>query len=353
MGPEDSLENLLQTNNHLSILRYIRAHKLREPHLVVRHGTLLLNISPSGEFSRRKLVSSSLGDAEKLSALEQLCMSSLDVGNLPLAESCLDALLLAGGNANGATTTGATPLITKESTRYRKLLALCLESTSDYDGALKIYDALLKENPANSHAARRKYCILAARANDIAASSSSISQWEESSSGAQLQAYSALNDYLQHHPGEVTAWNEMAEFCLSRSDYKGAAYCYEEVILACPLDSDVHTKLGEVYATIGGIDNLKLARKHLAQALNLNGGNLRGVWSLVAVAESYLEEVEKLAGGKGGSRGISKELEEESVAVAKELILHCGEKLMGFYKGSGRRLEKVVEQVLKDCSEAL
>ncbi|KAL7550600.1 hypothetical protein ACHAWF_013821 [Thalassiosira exigua] len=218
-GPEDDLPTLIARQDHLNVLRYIRAHKLREPRTVVTHGRLLLGISGGGG-SRR-----GLGDAERLAALEQLCVASLDVGDVPLAESCLDAL--------GAGTPGSP--VTKESTRYRKLLGMCLEASGDYNGAAAVYDALLKDNPSNGHAAKRKYCVLAAQP------------------GRGADAAKALNDYLSSHPGDVTALNQMAEACLSASDFQGAAYCYEEVVLGCPLDSDVHAKLGEAYCTAGGL----------------------------------------------------------------------------------------------------
>lgn len=258
-----------------------------------------------------------LGDAERLAALEQLCIASLDIGNLPLAESCLDAMQ-AGTSSS---------YVTKESARYRKLLGMCLEASGDYDGASDVYNGLLMDNPSNGYAAKRKYCILA------------------SQPGKDMEAMKALNDYLSTHPGDVAAWNQMAEACLSVSDFQGAAYCYEEVILGCPLDSNIHCKLGEAYCTVGGLSNAKLARKHMAQAVQLDSNNLRAWYGLIAAAEGFLEEVDKIS-GKG-----KKEAEEEGVEVAKELIKFGGEKLMHVYKGS--KMRSIVEGLLKESSESL
>ena len=206
---------------------------------------------------------------------------------------------------------------------------MCLEASGDYSGATQIYDALLKENPCNSYASKRKYCLLA------------------SQPGKEGEAISALNEYLSSHSGDIAAWNQMAELCLAVSDFPGAAYCYEEVILGCPLDSQLHAKLGEVYATIGGLENSKLARKHLAQAIQLDGNNLRAYFGLISAAEGYLDEVERAGKGK-------REVEEEGVLVAKELILYGGEKLMGFYRGCGcKKMESVMEKFLKESSESL
>ena len=131
---------------------------------------------------------------------------------------------------------------------------------------------------------------------------------------------------------------------MSVSDFKGAAYCYEELVLGCPLDSNIHTKLGEAYCTAGGVENAKLARKHLAQAVQLDQNNLRAWYGLVAAAEEYLEEVENLSKNK-------REAEDEGVEVAKELIKFGGEKLTGVYQGT--KLASVVRSLLTETSHSL
>ena len=138
----------------------------------------------------------------------------------------------------------------------------------------------------------------------------------------------------------------MAESCLAASDFCGAAYCYEEVVLGCPLDANAHAKLGEAYCTAGGLDHAKLARKHLAQAVRLDPDNLRAWYGLISAAECYLEEVERIS-----TKG-KKEAEEEGVEVAKELIKFGGEKLMQVYRGN-KDMTKLVERLLKESAESL
>lgn len=347
IGPEDDLSTLIDRHDHLNILRYIRAHKLRESQLVVAHGSKLFGIvydendNVDDDDNENAVVvnitgggAKSLGHAERLAALEQLCVASLDVGNIRLAEGCLAAITAAG--AGGANSNSA-PLVTKSSTRYRKLVGLYLEATGDYENASSLYRQLLAENPSNSHAAKRQYCILAAQPNK------------------QVEAMACLNEYLMNHPGDAAAWYQMYQVRLSVCDYEGAAYCLEEVILACPLDSNVHTLCGEAYATAGGLASTKLARKHLALAIQLNANNLRAWYALLSASESYLEEVQKLTtstsggGGKNGKR-VAEE-EEESIEVAKELIKLAGEKLMQVYKG--KKMMGIVERILKESSESL
>ena len=316
IGPEQDLPTLISQNDHLNVLRYIRAHKIRQPTTVVTHGKLLLGITKTNDKVVRP--NNNIGDAERLAALEQLCIASLDIGNIPLAEYCLDAMQVSSSSSD--TSSG---VITKESTRFRKLLGLCLEASGDYIGASDIYDKLLQDNPSNSHAAKRKYCILAAQ------------------SGKEDEAMKVLNEYLSQHPGDVAAWNTMAEVCLSVSDFTGAAYCYEEVILGQPLDSNIHCKLGEVYCTAGGLSNTKLARKHLAQAVQLDPNNLRAILGMISAAEGYLEEVDKIS-NKNSSK---KDAEQEGVAVANELIKFAGEKLVQVYTGD-KMMMKIVEKIL-------
>jgi len=307
MGPEEELPTLIAQKDHLNVLRYVRAHELREPNLVVTHGKILLE-------------SKSLGDAERLASLEQICIAACDIGDLDLAESCLDTIV------NPSSKNKSSLVVTKESSRYRKLLALCLEAAGNYESAGAVYDILLQDNPSNAYAAKRKYCILAAQR------------------GKEADAMKALDEYLSKHPGDLAAWNEMAEVCLSVSDFKGAAYCYEELVLGCPLDSNIHTKLGEAYCTAGGVENDKLARKHLAQAVQLDPNNLRAWFGLVAAAEGYLEEIERMSKNK-------REAEDQGVEVAKELIKFGGEKLVGIYKGT--KMARIINAVLKESSESL
>jgi len=307
MGPEEDLPTLICRKDHLNILRYVRAHQLRDPNLVVTSGKILLE-------------SKSLGDAERLASLEQICIAACDIGDLDLAESCLDSIV------NPSESNNKSLVVTKESARYRKLLGLCLEAAGNYESAAKVYDILLQDNPSNAYAAKRKYCILAAQP------------------GKETDAMKALDEYLSKHPGDLAAWNQMAEVCMSVSDFKGAAYCYEELVLGCPLDSNIHTKLGEAYCTAGGVENAKLARKHLAQAVQLDQNNLRAWYGLVAAAEGYLEEVEKLSKNK-------REAEDEGVEVAKELIKFGGEKLAGVYQGT--KLAAVVRSLLEETSQSL
>ena len=310
MGPEYDLPTLVKRNDHLQVLRYIRVHELREPKLVIEHGKALLG---------DKLSKSLDDDAPRLAALEQICLAALDMSNHELAELCLSQLKESGGSSKKAA------VINPESARFRRLLARCLEASGDYTGATKIYDALLRENPANLLALQRKYCIARAMNGNKSDKSSVIT---------------ALNDYLGQNMSDTSGWYEMSQLRLSMADYKGAAYALEQVVLGCPLESNIHMKLGEVYATIGGLENLSCARKHMSQALELNPNNVRAQFGLVSIANQYLEE---------SAAGSKKDVDEHEILVAKELLKYGSSKVLESYKGG--KLYSVVQKVMKDYTD--
>lgn len=285
MNTDADLPTLVQRKDHINVLRYIRIHQLREPNLVLSHGKALLG----EDFSR------SLSDGlARLAALEQICLAALDVQDHDNAQTCLARLKESG--------------ISTDAVRFRRLLARCLESAGDYNGAEIIYDDLLKENPANLVARKRKYCIL------------------RSQVGRESEAMEALNACLDQDYGDTAAWYELAGYRRELGDYKGAAYALEEVILGgAASDSKIHCELAECYATIGGLENLMLSRKHMAQALELDPDNRRAMFGLAVAANAYLEEA---------SAGAKKDWDDHEVAVAEELVKYGAEQVLKKYKGS-------------------
>lgn len=297
MGPGDDLPSLLRKKDHLGALRYVRAHELREPALVIEQGRALLGPSLS-----RRLVDTSA----RAAALEQICLAALDLHNHELAEQCLSEIKVH---------------VPGTSTRFRRLLGRCLEGAGDYEGAMIVYEDLLKENPSNLSALQRKYCVLRAQQKPPPV------------------VIDALNEYLGQQLSDVSGWHEMAQLRLSLADFKGAAYALEQVVLGSPLDSEIHRELAEVYATIGGLDNVSLARKHMAQALELDPGNIRAQFGLVSIANQYLDE---------SNEGSKKAVDEHERLVAKELVKFGSDKVLNSYKGT--KMLAVVKRVMADCT---
>jgi len=249
--------------------------------------------------------------------------------------------------------------------RYRNLLALCLERQENYTDALAIYNNLLADNPSNVHALRRKYTILRARQyipygeeGEIDDASAAANGGKETALTALIRVREAalttangmeikeaLNDYLERNGSDASAWVEMTKICAEVGDYSGAAYSGEEIVLSAPLNAEAHCALGDWYATVGGRENWKAARKHFAQSLELDpDNNLRALFGLVSVAESFLDDVEAAGGGRKKKK--REVVNEEDVEMAKDLLKYGTDKLSAVYKGTP--MGGLVEKVLGD-----
>jgi ER membrane protein complex subunit 2 len=296
--PDADLPTLVKRQDHLQILRYIRAYHLREPEMVLKHGKALLGDTWS---SKKKIKD----EAARLAALEQVILAALDLQQQDTAKQCLDCLKDAIGDDS--------------SVRYRVLLGRCCEAAGDLEGANKVYDEILESHPSNAVVRRRKYCM----------------------EDDPVIRVSLLNEYLQYNLSDSAGWFELSRLKLTLGDAEGAAFALEEVVLGCPLEVSAHIHLAEAYATIGGIEHLALARKHMAQALELDPSNKRALWGLVMVSHAYLVQNSKAS------------VDDHSKEVAKELISYGADKLWKHvYKGETKML-KGVRTLLKQYTQDL
>ena len=294
-APDEDLLTLLKRKDHLNVLRFVRAHRLREPEIVVDHGKALLG----SDFDRK------LSDeSARLGALEQVTLALLDLKQHDNAKKCLSLLKSA---------------ISPESIRFKVLMGRCLEAEGDVVGAHKVYDEILVSNPSNLIVLKRKYCL----AEDP------------------VQRMEALNFYLQQNMADSAGWFEMAKLRMDMGDFEGASFALEEVILGCPIDAPIHIKLAEVYATIGGRENLALARKHMSQALQLDPNNRRAMFGLVVVSNAFL-----ITAANATKKVV---VDEHSVEVAKELLKFGCSKLIKQYKGANMfgTVQAAVDKYLK------
>ncbi|CAM9464663.1 unnamed protein product [Choristocarpus tenellus] len=244
------------------LLRFLRKEKIRRPDLAVKYGTSLM------QYTRK------LGD-ELWAVHEQVLTSALDVPNLELADKCLAALQKKFPSSQ----------------RVRRLEGMRLEAGGSYEAAEGIYTSLLEENPSNSLAIKRKVAVLIAQ-------------------GKTTVAVKALNGYLSDFGADAEGWLQLAKLHINASNYDAAAFCYEELVLISPSDPLVHCRLGEVYFTLGGGENLMRARKHLAQSVDLKkAGNARALHGLcqACVALVSCKSVAKLL-GQGREREVNSAL---------------------------------------------
>ena len=141
------------------------------------------------------------------------------------------------------------------SCRVKRLQGMEYEQRGDYTEASKIYKDILEENPANGLAIKRQIAILKAQ-------------------GQFGDAIRSLNGYLTNFPNDASSWQELANMYLAVNAVKQAAFCYEELILLNPLNFWLHSRLAEMYMTLGGYDRLRDARKHFAKSIDFQQYNI-------------------------------------------------------------------------------
>jgi tetratricopeptide (TPR) repeat protein len=352
----EDLDTLVKQKNHMAILRHIRSHQLREPHLVIEHGKALLpfldadgstcyygstgtsitSMARNSILAIFSFMGVSLTEMDRLAVLEQMFMAALDTDQQALADQCLAHVK---GILRSAT--GFNP---DTSVRVRRLVALQKESQSDYDGAIQIYNALLEANPSNSQAIQRKYAVLKAQV------------------GKEVEAMEAINTYLSYHQGDVAAWYELSNLCMNVANYQGATYCYEELVLMQPQEASLHCKLGELYVTSARgsstLATLILARKHIALSLDLSDGaasqhNLRALYALVDTVYTYLHETNQSTAMTKKKKGTHQPqlTDERDIEVAKALLKFGVDGILKCYRDTS--MFPIVKHVMDDYSQIL
>eukprot|EP01089_Gocevia_fonbrunei_P017925 TRINITY_DN5968_c0_g1_i2.p1 TRINITY_DN5968_c0_g1~~TRINITY_DN5968_c0_g1_i2.p1 ORF type:complete len:186 (+),score=47.05 TRINITY_DN5968_c0_g1_i2:346-903(+) len=139
------------------------------------------------------------------------------------------------------------------------------EFQGDFSGAEDIYNKLLQEDPSDALTMKRRICIWKAQKK------------------TRHRAVEELNDYLKIFMADVPAWQELGDLYLDEQQYKFAAYCYEELILAEPLNYHFHLKYAEILFTLG---DFKTAKKYYAHTLELNPGNVRALYGFCLTCKS-------------------------------------------------------------------
>ena len=65
--------------------------------------------------------------------------------------------------------------------------------------------------------------------------------------------------------------------------YKRAAFCVEELLLVDPHNHLYPQHYAELLYTMGGVENLDMARKYFAQSLKINPNNMRALYGFYLV----------------------------------------------------------------------
>lgn len=282
---EYNLEELIARKDHVSVLRYIRIHQLRKPELVLSTGKLLFGDDLSGK---------KLPQLTRLAALEQICLAALDLGLSKVSDTCLSELNKAG--------------VAKTSNRFRMLVARCMEFDEDYDGAIEIYNDCLKENPSNTLALKRKYCVTRAQPNKL------------------VESAELLNEFLKTNRDDIASWKELSEIYRELGNFKAASYCLEQVLMATNSD-EIHVELAECLASSGAH---QAGRQHMAAALELNPQNIRALFGLISLSKYSL----------GSTDDFESEVAKKLIHFSAETILQAYDKSSPMYASVSKLMKE-------------
>ncbi|CAG9854674.1 unnamed protein product [Phyllotreta striolata] len=199
---------------------------------------------------------------EKHVILEQVCIAALDTFNLNIAESCIKELYVEFPN----------------SCRVQILESMLNEANDNHSNALIILNNVIKQDPTNSSARKRKIAICKAFVKNS-------------------DAIKELTDYLKVYMADIEAWQELSELYISEFDYGKAAFCVEELILHNPHNHLLHQRYADIKYSQGGLENIEIARTYYYQSLKLNPRNMRALYGIYLTTSAMLN-TQKLVSGK-------------------------------------------------------
>lgn len=160
-----------------------------------------------------------------------------------------------------------------------------MEALERYDDALDVLESIIKRDETNAGPRKRKVAILKAKGQI----GDAIKEMCDYLKKFVLQFYSnwlpclSINIFYRFM-SDQEAWHELCNLYLMEGDYNKAAFCMEEVLLHNPYSHLIHQRLGDIRYTIGGQDNIEIAKSYYAQAIKLNGSNLRALYGLYLVS---------------------------------------------------------------------
>ena len=141
---------------------------------------------------------------------------------------------------------------------------MLFEARLQADKAIELYLEILEQNPADSQTLKRVISIY--RDNDLLP-----------------DAISLLNKYLEVNQQDQEAWLELTDIYLAKQNYAKAQFCYEELLTIQPHNYLINLRYAEILHSLGGLDNLYLARKYFSHCLVLkeDGKCLRALFGLL------------------------------------------------------------------------
>jgi len=185
--------------------------------------------------------------------LEQVVIAGLDIARFDIVTKCIKELSTEFPG----------------SMRVMKLKAMRLEALERYDEAIDVLDAIISKDETNAAPRKRKIAILKTK-------------------GKRVEAIKELTEYLKKFMSDQEAWHELCNLYLAEGDYSKATFCMEEVLLHNPHSHLIHQRLADIRYTMGGNENIEVARLYYSQAIKLNPNNLRALYGLYLCCSSIV-----------------------------------------------------------------
>ncbi|CAH0582871.1 unnamed protein product [Chrysodeixis includens] len=190
---------------------------------------------------------------EKHLVLEQVMFAALDCHAYHIAVMCTCMLSYEFPN----------------SMRVLRYDAAYNEAKESYGEALETLDKIIKADETNAAARKQRVAVL-------------------KSQGLINEAVKELVDYLKKFMSDVEAWQELCGLYTRQGEYARAAFCAEELLLHQPHNHLMHQRLADIRYTMGGVDNMELAKSYYCQALKLNPDNMRALLGLFLTTNNLL-----------------------------------------------------------------
>eukprot|EP00929_Paragymnodinium_shiwhaense_P113425 TRINITY_DN8171_c0_g1_i1.p1 TRINITY_DN8171_c0_g1~~TRINITY_DN8171_c0_g1_i1.p1 ORF type:complete len:290 (-),score=60.26 TRINITY_DN8171_c0_g1_i1:145-1014(-) len=216
----------------VELLQGMRTHKIRQPELVLLHGTKLIKNSPG-----------KLGN-DYWTVLEQVFLAACEMGHEGWRDYCLKKLTEQFPSSN----------------RVERLKGMRAESAREWGKAKEIYTKILEEKPEDTLARKRLIAI-------------------HKQCGKLNEAIEEINKYLDTFCIDAEVWHELAELYIEAGSLSRAVFCFEELMMANPRSIYHMLSYAEVLYSTGDFD---LSRKYFSLAAYLDGSCLRALWGLYA-----------------------------------------------------------------------
>jgi tetratricopeptide (TPR) repeat protein len=160
-----------------------------------------------------------------------------------------------------------------KSSRTRRLQGMFWEASGVTEKAQEIYASHLRQNPTDEIILKRTVAV-------------------QKTIGSTQAAIETLRSYLNVYANDREAWEELADLYLSLGQYKQALFCVEELLMFMPTHLQYLLRMADVLLTMGGSNNLKLARSYYAKAVEVSAGkDVRALYGVLQCSAGITDKV--------------------------------------------------------------